>query len=636
MIIGAGPTGVKVANELLKNSDDLTVKIFNGESTEPYNRAQLSYFLAGDVPLNGLSNRLEERPERLREYQACKIERICSEDKVVTDQNGEQHPYEKLIIATGSTVRAPSIDGDDKAGVYYFRSLLDAEELLQRRKENQNVYVIGSGPLGIETALAMKTHSNRVYLQVRSNLFTADLDENAKIVLSDYIRSNGVEIIDNALVDEIVGNSKVSAVKMNNGNQLDVDVVIMCTGVSPLKELANKAGVDVNKGILVDDFMRTNNVDIYAIGEVAEHLGITHGLISPGYEQAEVCVSHIINQAKPYSGKPGELHLKFRNFSSQIIGDTNAEGFRTIIYKNSLKNIYRKLIIDGRKINGAVIVGEWGESGRVASLIQSEKRIERGTIKRYLESGNLWSDQTVPLVDQPEDYIICLCKGVTRGEISMAMEKGHRSLASLGVELDAGVTCGSCQPLISSMLQQPVKNLIMRHYKKIFYASLISVAMILMIFFSPKLPFDRSVQFSFQFEKIWYGSIYKLSTGYVLLGLMLLASGLSVRKRWKRLNHGNLDNWRFAHTLLGLMALLAVIVHTGFRMGENLSFALMFVFLLATLTGSVVGVFMSRNHHWTDIKLTQYRAWWSRVHYGLLWLLPALLGFHILSSYYFA
>lgn len=636
MIVGAGPTGVKAAYELLKKSRDITVKIFNGESTQPYNRAQLSYYLAGDVLLSDMTNTLNDDSGRLTEYEACRIEKICTDDKVVIDQNGVKHPYEKLIIATGSIVQTPSIVGNDKSGVYYFRSLADAQALSKHREENQSVFVIGSGPLGIETALAMKTHANQVYLQVRSSLFAVELDDNAKSVLADYIRSNGVKIVEDALVQHICGNGKVTGVELTDGSKLAVDVVIMCTGVSPFKELASDAGIDVERGILVDDFMQTNCPDVYAVGEVAEHRGVIHGLVSPGYEQAEACVNHIVNQAQPYSGKRGELRFKFRNFSSQVLGDTRSEGRHTIVYKNALKNIYRKLFIDGRRITGAVIVGEWSESGRVASLINSGKKIERGTIKRYLDSGNLWDDQRVSLLEQPEDYIVCLCKGVTRGEISEAMEKGHRSLSSLGVELEAGVTCGSCQPLIRTMLNEPVPNLIMRHYKKIFWASVMSVFVIVLTFFAPKLPFERSVQFAFQFEKIWYGSIYKQTTGYILLALMFLAGALSARKRWKRLNLGNLDNWRFAHTILGLVALVALIVHTGFRLGKNLSFVLMVVFLLATLTGSLVGVFMSRNHHWTDIKLNKYRAWWSRVHYGLLWLLPALLSFHILSSYYFA
>lgn len=637
VIIGAGPAGVKAANELLSKSRDVVVKIFNGEPSKPYNRAQLSYYLAGDMPLDDLEYSLNEHGGRLQLFEGCRVEEVHVSNKVVVDQHGQTHAYEKLIIATGSTVSAPPITGNDKSGVYCFRSLDDAERLIERRQENQDIFVIGSGPLGIETALAMKTQTNKVYLQVRSRLFVSELDEHAKGVLADYIRSNGVEIINDALVERIQGNGKVTGVILTNGAELSVDSVIMCTGVSPFKELASRAGIDVAKGILVDDFMRTNCAHVYAVGECAEHQGVTHGLISPGYEQAQVCAKHIVDEAEPYSGKRGELQFKFRNFSSQVLGDVAEHDQRQVfVYKNTLKNVYRKLIFSGRRLLGAVIIGEWTEAGRVASLIANKNRLARGSQKLFLEHGNLWNEQKLSILAQPEDYVVCLCESVTRGEISACMERGHRSLRALGEELEAGVTCGSCQPLLSTMIDEPVPNLIMRHYKQIFLASIVSVIIITLTFFAPKLPFERSVQFAFQFEKIWYGSVYKQLTGYILLGLVFLAGTLSIRKRWKRLSVGNLDNWRFAHTILGLIALVALIVHTGFRLGDNLSFLLMVVFLLATLTGSLVGVFMSRNHHWTDLKLTQYRAWWSRVHYSLLWLLPALLGFHILSSYYFA
>ncbi|RBP51350.1 nitrite reductase (NADH) large subunit [Arenicella xantha] len=636
MIIGAGPTGVKAANQLLKKSDELIVKIFNGEPAAPYNRAQLSYYLAGDVGLAELDNHLPAQSDRLFEFDCCRIEHVDTDAKIVLDQYGHEHGYDKLIIATGSLVTPPSIAGNDKSGVYCFRSLSDAQALLKRREDSQNVFVIGSGPLGIETALAMKTLKNRVFLQVRNSLFARDLDANAKGVLADYIRSNGVEIIDDAAVQRIHGNGRVNGVLLTDGRELAIDTVIMCTGVSPFKQLASDAGIDVARGILVDDFMRTNCDGVYAVGECAEHNGVTHGLISPGYEQAEVCVNHIVAAPTTYSGRKGELQFKFRDFSSHLLGDTNEQNRQVLVYKNTLKNVYRKLVLDGRCLVGAVIIGEWDEAGRVASCIAKRKKLSRSATRLFLERGKLWNDEQLSILEQPEEYIVCLCKNVTRGEVSECMKKGFRTLPALGQELEAGITCGSCQPLLSAMLKEPRPNLIMRHYRAIFWASVFSVLVIAITFFAPKLPFERSVQFAFQFEKIWYGSIYKQTTGYILLALIALSGALSLRKRWKILTLGNLDNWRFAHTILGLVALVALIVHTGFRLGENLSFVLMVVFLLATLTGSLVGVFMSRNHHWTDLKLTQYRAWWSRVHYGLLWLLPALLSFHIVSSYYFS
>lgn len=636
VIVGAGPAGVKAATQLLEKSEQVQVKIFNGERVLPYNRARLSYYLAGEIGLNELENRLPESDARLHAFDGCNIRQVDTHSKTVTDEHGHVHEYDQLILATGSSVATPSIAGDDKSGVYSFRSLEDAQRLLQHRDANQNVFVIGSGPLGIETALAMKTQTNQVYLQVRNSLFAKGLDSQAKGVLTDYIRSNGVIVHDQVMVERIHGNGRVTGVRLTDGREVPVEIVIMCTGVSPFVELASSAGINVGRGIVVDDFMRTNCPDVYAIGECAEHAGTTYGLVSPGYEQAEICVDHILHSPRRFSGAKGELQFHFRGFSSQVLGALEQPTNTVLVYRNTLKNVYRKLVLDGRRLVGATIIGDWDEAGRVASYINARKRLSRGAMRLFEKRGHLWREEQISILDQPEDYIVCLCKNVTRGEISACMEKGYRSLPALGEQLQAGVTCGSCQPLLKRMIKEPVPNLIMRHYRAIFMVSILSVLIIGLTFMAPKLPFERSVQFSFQFEQIWYGSIYKQTTGYILLGLCALSGALSLRKRWKKVTVGNLDNWRFAHTILGFVALLALIVHTGFRLGQNLSFALMVVFLLATLTGSLVGIFMSRNHHWTDLKLTQYRAWWSRVHYSLLWLLPALLMFHIFSSYYFA
>jgi nitrite reductase (NADH) large subunit len=636
VVIGAGPSGVKVATELLNKSDTVSIKIFNAEASNPYNRAQLSYFLAGELDRSDLNNSLPIVPPRLIKFDDCRVHSLSIKEKLVVDQHGNKHEYDKLILAAGSYVNATHIAGDDKSGVYFFRSMEDAEELLRRRRLNQDVYVVGSGPLGIETALAMKTQLNKVYLQVRKTLFAPELDDDARGVLADYIRSIGVTIIEGDLAEQICGGDSVTGVRLNSGKEIAVSSVVMCTGVSASTKIADNTAIEVNNGILVDDFMRTNCDGIYAIGGCAEHSGVIHGLISSCYEQAETCVCHILSKAIPYSGKPGELQFKFRDFSSQVLGNVNHQSAESIVFKNTLRNVHRKLYIVNRRIVGAVIIGDWSELGRVAGMITSKEKLPFGTRSQFLKAGKLWNEGEISILDQPESYIVCLCKGITRGEISKSMEAGNRSLAGLGKELEAGVTCGSCQPLLMAMLHEPVENLIMRHHKAIYWASLVSIALIILTFFAPKLPFDRSVQFAFQFEKIWYGSLYKQTTGYVLLGLVLLSAAISARKRWKKIAYGNLDNWRFVHTVIGLVALLALIVHTGFRLGENLNLALMIVFLLVTFTGSLVGFFMSRNHHWTDLKLTQHRAWWSRVHYGLLWLLPALLTFHILSSYYFA
>lgn len=468
IVIGAGPAGVKATNELLNKTSGVNVKLFNGEPSKPYNRAQLSYYLAGDLGIEDIDNSLLNHNGQLQQFENCQITELRIESKTVVDQYGNSHEYDKLIIATGSLVKTPTINGNDKSGVYDFRSLADAQELMQQRSRNHNVYIMGSGPLGIETALAMKTQTNQVYLQVRGNLFAPELDDNAKSVLMDYIRSNGVKIVDYALVEKIQGNGNVSGVKLTNGDALEVDSVVMCTGISPFKELADKAGINTKQGIVVDDFMRTNYADVYAIGECAEHDGITHGLISPGYEQAKTCVSHILAEEVPFQGKQGELQFKFRNFSSHILGDVKNLDTEVVVYKNTLKNIYRKLYLKGRKVVGAVLIGEWSESGRIASVILSGERIAFNARSRFLKSGNLWSDDTVSILDQPEHYIVCLCKGVTRGEISSCIKNGNRTVEAIGGQLEAGITCGSCQPMLKSMVNEPVANLVMRHYKSIF------------------------------------------------------------------------------------------------------------------------------------------------------------------------
>ncbi|WP_081640117.1 FAD-dependent oxidoreductase [Simiduia agarivorans] len=639
IVIGSGPVGIRAARMLAGQNPSHRVTVFGEEPHAPYNRVQLSLYLSGEVGRDSINigERSETSTNTQEQWVNSRIVEIDRRQKRVVDENHKSWPYDILVIATGSTAVVPDIPGIDLENVLRFRTLADTESLLERKEQSHGVFVIGSGPLGIEAALGMKTRENRVFLQARNYLLDPSLDKRAQEILADSLETAGVHVLQGDPITHIKGqDGKVIGVQLESGKLIECDTVVYCTGVTPNTGLAKDAGLETARGILVNDVMQTSDPAIYAVGECAEHGGQTYGVVAPGFEQVSPMSTHVSGFAMPYKGSPGNIQLKFGSQPSALIGDVNNPHARSYVYANRLKGIYRKLFVINQRLIGYIHIGRWDELPSLQEFLTTEQKIKTRSLLQFDKSGNLWRDSAQKHVkDQPDDYIVCLCESVTRGTLTSAMEGGNRTMESLCGATKAGVTCGSCKPLLAQLLDAPAPNLVMRHYKPIYWFSVVAIVLMAMTVLFKPIGIGESAQVTWQLEKLWFDNFWKQVSGYTLLALSLLAAGLSIRKRWKKLNVGHLDDWRYVHSIIGVIALAVLMIHTGLRMGNNLNFVLMAVFLAATLTGSLVGVFMARNHHWTDLKLRQHRTWWSRVHYTLLWMLPALLGYHIFAVYYF-
>ena len=637
VIVGNGPVGVRAASLILEKDSHAHVTIFGEEDSQPYNRVQLSLFLAGSIPQPELANPvLNEFPERLQQHLGERIVSIDRTKKMVVTKSGQSYPYSKLILALGSSPVTPQIGNVQLEGIHQFRTIRDAKQLLDNKKNCQNIFIVGSGPLGLETAVAMKQPNNNVTLQVREKLLSHEVDHQAQIVLSDYLQASGVKLVNKNPAVEVIGKSKVEAVQLEDGQELACDSLIFCSGIKPNKQLAMMAGLETDNGIIVNDNCLTNDKNIYAIGECSEYQNKTYGVVSPGFKQASNCANHVTGSKDRKLIEDSHIQVKFNDYTTVYFGELDKDGSEYYSYTNRLKGIYRKLAIFNKQIIGAVIIGNWHEQNEIQQGVETRIRVTQKALAKFQDKGLLFGEtKTQNVKDLPEDYLVCLCESVSRGELSQAITAGCRTIETLGQQTKAGITCGSCKPLLANLLDEPAVNLVMRHQKAVLLTSIFSIFLILLTVLFEPLSINQTVQLNWHIEKLWFDNFWKQVSGYSLLTLCLIAAGLGLRKRWKRLNFGHVDMWRYVHSIIGVVALIVLMIHTGVRMGSNLNFALMAIFLAATMTGSLVGVFMAKNHHWSDVKLAKHRLWWSRIHHTLLWMLPPLLGFHILATYYF-
>jgi len=649
VIVGTGPVGVRCAQKLLEFCDEAQIVIYGAEIESPYNRVKLSQYLSRHVDREELDNPiLGKIDHRLAEYTDRKVVAIDRAKKTVTDAEGNIQPYTKLILATGSNPTIPQIPGADLPCVYPFRSLRNTNDLIDLRERHADICVIGAGALGLEAATALKTPKNTVTLQSRGKLLSGLLGEEGEEFLQSSLSALGVQLRVGDVLESIEQIGEKSTLFFGNGETLRVDAIVLCTGIQPEVTLAQQNGLETERGIIVNEWMQTSDPDIYAIGECAEHDRKVYQLVRPGYEQAESCCSHIRRNhggeilERPYSGSYTDIQLKIAHIPCAIIGDVASdnieqpENMRSHVYRNRFKGIYRRLFIRDGIILGAVYIGSWDEAVNLRQAVAQEEKVSQRALKHFESDGRLFAKQPANNIKNfPDGYLVCQCNSVSKGELCKAISNGKRTLNELQQATTAGSVCGSCRPLMAELLDAPVPNLVMRHAKGILITSTVSLLLIMLAILMPIPPVSESVQSGLFWEKLWYDNFWKQVTGYSILVLCLFTAALSVRKRWQKLSVGHMDHWRYAHSLIGVIALATLAVHTGFRLGQNLNLALMLVFLGVTATGSLVGVFMARNHHWTDLRLREHRKWWSRVHYALLWALPVLLAYHILAVYYF-
>ena len=642
LIVGSGPVGVRFAKELLTRLPHASVKMFGNEPYLPYNRVQLSSLLAGEINFDDI---LTELPDPKTHpnfgHQISTIRSIDSEAKTLTDNLGNQYPYDKLVIATGARPHRPNIPGIETPGVFTFRNLQDAETLQARRYRCRQLVVIGGGLLGVEAARSLCGNNTEVTLiQQGSRLMNRQLDDTAAQLLQNKIEALGIRVITNAGVRKIQGESQVSAVQIRTGEIIPCDTVVICAGINPNMELARQSRIKVGRGIQVDDQLQTSASDIFAIGECAEHQGITYGLVNPGFEQAAVVANVIANQQSHYPGSLTVSRLKVIGEAVCSMGEiaelTPRPHQKTLTYENQTQGIYRKLVIHRNRIIGAVGIGDWSEVRRLQDAFQQQKTLWPWQQLLFRQTGNLWSEAGKDNISQwPSTAIVCQCNSINQGQLVKAIASGCDNFTKLSEKTTAATVCGSCKPLLEQLLGNSGPRTKEKAWLATMTVSIAAILVALAIALLPPLTVADSVQNQGLLEKFWNDGYWKQVTGFTLLGLSLVGLLMALRKRLPKKKWGHFAYWRTFHVCLGLACISLLCLHTGFNLGANLNLYLMMDFLAVIFMGAVAGLMVALNHKFSVHQGLKMRKLWTWLHILVTWPLPVLVGLHILTVYYF-
>lgn len=648
IVIGGGPAGARAAQELVRLSDD-PVRLFSDEKWGTYNRVKLTPLLAGEVNLGQVNQPLDIGDgDLLMRHERTRIVEIDREKRCVVDHTGQRYPYLTVIIATGSRVFRPPLPGLDVSNVFTFRSLDDVEALMARSQAGRRCVVIGGGLLGLEAARGMHLRGMQVsVLEAEPWLMARQLDRAAGELLAQQVRSMGLEVRTSTLVKEVLaedGGNRVTGVMLAREDEvLACDTLIICTGVRANKEIALEARLNVGRGITVTRDMRTNDPDIFAIGECAEYDGNLEGLVAPGLEQARVAAANAAGGKAQFDRNEPTTRLKVVGAPVFSAGDIEQADQREDLISHiwTGEGQYRRLLLKRGRLAGAIAVGEWDGIGHVQQLVQNRARLGGAALRAFEKTGDL-PGQELPtsVLAWPPATTVCNCTGVTRGQLGEAIAGGCKSVEALAAKTSATTVCGSCKPLVQELVGDDSPPEPAKRAGPILVLSIVAALGALAYALLPGLGTEQSYDPGLTLGDFFVDGLLKQITGFTLLGVAVIAAFLSLRRRVKWLAFGDYATWRVVHLVVGVLGIATLVMHSGLELGDNLNAALMLCFLGVMLAGALAGVVIGKEHKLALLGPVRQRkidprgiSWWA--HMLFLWPLPALLAIHIFTVYFY-
>jgi nitrite reductase (NADH) large subunit len=293
--------------------------------------------------------------------------------KVVVSKGGET-PYDKLIVATGSAPFILPLPGKDLPGVMAFRDLDDVNRMIDAsHAPGARAVIIGGGLLGLEAAAALRRRGMEVtVLHLMGHLMERQLDPAAGLLLKRELEGRGIVVHCKAQTKAILGNNRVEAVALDDGTVYGADIVVMAAGIRPETRIAVDAGMHVERGIVVDDRMVTSDPDILALGECVEHERVVYGLVAPLYDQAAVVAKTLLGIDAAFRPVQTATQLKVTGVAVYSAGDFAPAADRSeIVLEDSETGVYKRLVLKGDQLVGAVLYGETGDGPWFLDMVRS-------------------------------------------------------------------------------------------------------------------------------------------------------------------------------------------------------------------------------------------------------------------------
>jgi nitrite reductase (NADH) large subunit len=460
VVIGNGMAGCRAVEEILaRDPGRYRITIFGAEPRVNYDRIMLSPVLAGeksfaDIILNDEQWYASNGIELIAGDPVVEIDR---EAKLVRSKSGKERAYDKLILATGSNPILIPVPGRELPGVITFRDLDDVERMVEASEGGGKAVVIGGGLLGLEAAHGLSLRGMTVtVLHLMPTLMERQLDEAAGWLLKQELEGRGQTILTGADTAEIMGNDCVQGVRLKDGREIPADIVVMAVGIRPNTALAEDSGLEVGRGIKVDDHLATSDPAIFAVGECVEHRGTCYGLVAPLFEMGRALADALTGSPSGYTGSLTSTKLKVSGVDVFSAGDFSGRGeCEDIVLRDATRGVYKRLILEQGKLVGAVLYGDTADGSWYFDLLKRGEDV--GDIRDNLIFGQVAAsgenDPTAAVAALSDTAEICGCNGVWKGTILYAIHNGAKTLDAVRSATKASASCGSCTGKVECLLK---------------------------------------------------------------------------------------------------------------------------------------------------------------------------------------
>ncbi len=470
VVIGNGMVGHRFVEKLIEFDQfgEYRMVTFCEEPRAAYDRVGLTSFFAHRDAHKLMLARIDwYREHGIELHIGDRAHTIDRKRRRVLSDRGTAVHYDHVVLATGSYPFVPPIEGIRKPGVFVYRTIEDLEKIAAYSRGLKRCAVIGGGLLGLEAAkaafdLGLETH----VVEFARRLMPRQIDDAGSQLLVRKIESLGVHVHLNRATKEVRGQSGVEQLVFQDGQTLDVDMIIVSTGIRPRDELAREAGLDIGPrgGVVVDDHLRSSDEAIFAIGEVAAHAGRIYGLVAPGYEMAEIVAANLCGEDRTFTGTDVSTKLKLMGVDVASFGQINGEDEATdeadddgatqpLVFHDPFAGIYRKLWFDraGTSLLGGILVGDAADYARLASLARSGEPLPCPPHELMGFGTSARNDDAALLSD---DALVCSCNNVSKGAIrsAIALQELTR-LDEVKSCTRAGTGCGGCLPQVAQILK---------------------------------------------------------------------------------------------------------------------------------------------------------------------------------------
>jgi nitrite reductase (NADH) large subunit len=472
VLVGNGMAGVRTLEELLKIAPDMyDITVFGAEPHPNYNRILLSPVLAGEMTIKDIIlNDLDwYKDNGITLHLNKKVDKIDRKARKVIAADGTEEAYDRLLLATGSNPFVLPVPGKDLPGVISYRDIKDTDEMIEAATKHKHAVVIGAGLLGLEAANGLALRGMDVtVVHLMPWIMERQLDKTSADMLQKSLEAKGLKFRLGAQTAELVageeGNNRgrVCAVKLKDGDTIPADIVCMAAGIRPNVELAEKAGIHCERGVVVNDTMQTYDPRIYAVGECANHRGVAYGLVAPLFEQAKVCANHLAMYGiGRYQGSVTSTKLKVTGIDVFSAGDfSGGNSTEDIVLHDPGAGVYKRVVLKNEQVVGAVLYGDTKDGAWYFQMLKDSQNV--ADIRDHLLFGNSHLGDAGHkganlAASMPDDAEVCGCNGVCKGTIVKAIkEQGLFTLEDVRKHTKASSSCGSCTGLVEQILASTV------------------------------------------------------------------------------------------------------------------------------------------------------------------------------------